>query len=278
MTNHPITQLLATDQTTSIFRARIDRVRRAVPDNLGTIIWVCDYPCFGYFYQATLQPPGCFSRWKLDYQLLLLCAACMQTLWYLLNPSPWRNEELNYLAEELSGVPHVPCCCRSRSTIQTLTMYQQTNRPRRAASCKGVNGILRNTIFGKGCLNTGRLSSLRNHFQLHHLPPCVDNMMCTIGDLLWILCSVNFLLDTFKWSGSYFSAARQLNNIFVFISMSFSAITNNNTQHAVGRRALRFNLLERWRTAQPQVMYFGPIFLIFTQIWWNKKERPQLDH
>ena len=79
---------------------------------------------------------------------------------YLLNPSPCRNEELNYLAEELSGVPHVPCCCRSRSTIQTLTMYQQTNRPQQAASCKGVNGILQNTIFGKGPLNTGRLSSL----------------------------------------------------------------------------------------------------------------------
>ena len=81
---------------------------------------------------------------------------CVQTLWYLLNPSPCRNEELNYLAEELSGVPHVPCCRRSRSAIQTLTMYQQTNRPRRAASCKGVNGILRNTKFGKGSLNTHR--------------------------------------------------------------------------------------------------------------------------
>ena len=78
----------------------------------------------------------------------------MQTLWYLLNPSPCRNEELNYVAEELSVVPHVPCCCRSRSTIQTLTMYQQTNRPQQAASCKGVNGILQNTIFGKGSLNT----------------------------------------------------------------------------------------------------------------------------
>ena len=59
--------------------------------------------------------------------------------------------------------------------------------------------------------------------------------MFAVGGLLWILCSAKFLFDTFRWSASYFSAARQHNNIFVFISMSFSTITNNNTRHAVAR-------------------------------------------
>ena len=42
----------------------------------------------------------------------------------------------------------------------------------------------------------------------------------------------------------------------------------------LNRRALPYNLLERRRTAQPQVMYFAPILLIFSQIGWNKRRAP----
>ena len=61
------------------------------------------------------------------------------------------------------------------------------------------------------------------------------------------------------------NANRDFTSIFVD-SMSPNDIVIDMNLSMGRRRALRYNLLERCRTAQLQVMYFAPILLIFSQI------------